>query len=1367
MLDFILDLKLAMEPSPVEQAIEPIQTPSAESAARNVTDTLFDNEISLRYKWAQVFGYPSKYVLVQPASPEDPYQTRNLSFTPIYEELVNLREAGLSLADIYDTIHDLDPEIVAHDVAMFYVFDDKQRGIPSSETLYNVNAFYRSYDNPTDDETETRIVNDRFPEETRLEATYDEWKAKFSDQVEKDRVALERIEAYQGHLLGLTPVRSSPVVIDGITVSVSPVLTSTGQPPTISDGIDIFNDSVPSLEVPYIQYNEDELPMDGGIKNKYYKIYRGETAELAPKLPNILPSPVKTNRKNRIYMTIWTDDTADIRNTKKDSYQSSVYILETNSILISSPVSIVRDETASISSVATAFPTLELGPATEVKVRGQFYLYDFEITDYSLVHLILNAELMSNYLYVEETTKSFANKKRLNIRYKSLLGESDDSDTPSGEGYILNKSSVRVKLKQKYIVPGDRGSTTGPPFQERLEDGSIVDVSFPDRTPYVEVRITEAESRDTAEKFVKVFTRLMDFYRQYRDDLNTYYEAFVPGLRPIEKPAETPRPVSRVGPGAPPRHGEKKIRQLQEAAPDIFITRYARECQLANQPTAISPDEIEMWKQNKIMVNDRMVERQVMPFPPNDPKVWLVCANNDVPYPGVKENKMKENNEQYKYIPCCFKTNHMDPTIRPNSKYQKYLRMLEGKAVEPPKAPKAAHRILGNKLLLASRYGSLPRTINDLLARVIPDNGRWGVAGGVNSFIHCVLEALDIPEYVRLTNMEDKELYAIEVRRALLEKIDTSVYRQELYDYNIEEIRLQIANPELFFDPNLYYRGLEELYNINIFTFIPSEKDDTRESGHLEIPRFKTFHAQPLRDYRRTVLIYKHTGGKNLEMPQCELIVSYNEDTRRLVKVFDDVQVTQLLYNTMMAIGKTLTCTIENQPESTYDNDLVVRANIYSTVDFFSIIQRSAIGQILDSYGKVRAFIFETTHGRMTIAFPPGQPENVPIAVEPVVARSEDVISVFGDPIGVTRTVEGLVDGYWYRAMDIMFGVYVPIIPIEDETDLPLGPVNPIMSTGLNVVERVKKLQRDLSILLQLVKWLFVVAQVTAPVGPDGKRAPVLVTQFDAQYMTAFQGVVEDSAEFYDFSQIPRKLPIVTSVEGGIAWGSSHAPSLFSDGKIVMYNENFRKKIADQLREFYILMSPLPLSTPSSPLQIGSDWTVPTEIEGLLMDAEDFKSQFYVLLFVGERDFNTWLKTINLPNYNNITIKDKLDIAYGNLEEAYLYVAPDKKIYMIQNVRDGSFERAITVAYYWNTAKINLGMNAAPFTDTLPVYAVYGISTSSTPVVIEDNTGKNENYLQVLRYGSLPVRTEVTREDGTVEIREEIRNLTAAMLPLL
>ena len=1368
--------------------IEAIEAPTTTTIS--VSD--FDNEISIRYKWATYFGYPSKYILVRPfeGDPADePYTTRGLVYEPFSNVLERLLSENLSLEDIYDTIHESNPDITPNDLAMFYYAitnghdEEITLGVtnerPPEETLQTLNDFYENIDNmlePKNPEAPPR-PGIRYADLAQLHAIYEEWRGTFEKMKQKDAQALQRILQLQDALTALTPVRVSPIVIDGVTVSVFPTLVSTGAFPTPNDGIDIFNQSRPSLEVPYLQYNEDLLPLEGTIRNKYYKLYRGESADVSPKLQNILPSSVKTNKPDRLYMTVWTDAVGDIQSAKKDSYQGATYMIagKPPKLLVSSPVSITRDEKAALSYVADALPAINLGPPTEVKVRGEFYLYDFEITDYSLVDTVLNSELLSNYLYIEETIKSYASKKRINLRYKSLIGEIDETDKPTGEAYITNKSSVSVKLKQLHVVPG------GPPLIEQTPAGPV-EIALPVGTPYVEVRITRADSREIATQFMEVFRRLMDYYRQFRPVLDKYYEAFIPTLRAR---AETPqKPVEKHGPGAPARkHGERKIYKLQEAAPDVFVKQYARACQLPKQPVIVSPDEIDLWKNKKILVNDRLVERQVMGFPPDNPKVWLACPDDANPYPGIKENKTLPNKEQYPFIPCCFGTNHMDPYIKPNSKYNQYMRGV--REVQPKETKvKAGHKIKGESILKPGRFGEIPISIKDLLSRYSEDVisiGRYGVPTGVNSLIHCILEALEIPDYVTL-NPEDKEAYAVRVRRALHDTIDPSLFQQELYDYSLEEIRLQIANPDLFLDPHLYYRGLEEMFNVNIYTFIPSEErvlsagvqEETQEtSGFMEIPRFKVFHAQPYREDRQTVVVYKHRGGKSVlsgGSPQCELIVDYDEDTKTSVKLFGE-NMTDLLYTTMVGISKTITTTIETNPGA--PADLAVRANIYSTVDFYGVIKRSATGQILDDYGKSRAFIFPTTHGTMSMVFPPGQPENLPLVQDLVLANVDDVVAIFGEvngePIGVTINENGLVDGLWYRAMDIMFGVYVPVIPTDRYINLPVGPSNPIPNQGTNVVARVKRLQRTLNVLLQLVKWLYVIAQVTSPTNPQGERAPVLASEFDQRYFVTNTVPVDDSATFYDLSAVPRKLPIVTSVEEGIQVFSQFAPSLFARGKVIMYTEAFRKKVVDALREYYILASPLPLEGMGSPLAVGADWMIPSEIEGIFTDAEDFLTQPYVLVFVGEKDLDSWLKSMTLPSFTNITIRTKLDISLGNLDEPYIYLAPDKKIYLIQNVRDGEFSRALTVALYWTQHRINMGIQADPYIGDTPVHVIYGISASGTPVIGEgdDHSGKSPVYLQLLRYGSYNARTQVEQPDGTFVIQEETKMIVAAMLPLL
>ena len=201
----------------------------------------------------------------------------------------------------------------------------------------------------------------------------------------------------------------------------------------------------------------------------------------------------------------------------------------------------------------------------------------------------------------------------------------------------------------------------------------------------------------------------------------------------------------------------------------------------------------------------------------------------------------------------------------------------------------------------------------------------------------------------------------------------------------------------------------------------------------------------------------------------------------------------------------------------------------------------------------------------------------------------------------------------------------------------------------------------------------------------------------------------------------------------------------------------------------YFLASPLPIEVPGSPTAIGADWTIPTEIDGLFVDAEDFQVQPYVLVLVGDRDLDAWRESMRLPSYTNITIRTELDISLGSLDEPYMYQAPDKKIYLIQNVKYGDFNRAITVALYWNQHRINMGMQADPYVGETPVHVIYGISASKTPVIGEgdDRSGKSDAHLQLLRYGNYSVETRVEQPDGTFVLQTETKMTVGAMLPLL
>ena len=66
---------------------------------------------------------------------------------------------------------------------------------------------------------------------------------------------------------------------------------------------------------------------------------------------------------------------------------------------------------------------------------------------------------------------------------------------------------------------------------------------------------------------------------------------------------------------------------MVQAAPDLFVAGYARKCLCQFQPIIVPDDEIEAWKNKTFVHKGIEYERQVMQFPPEDPKWNFVCPD--------------------------------------------------------------------------------------------------------------------------------------------------------------------------------------------------------------------------------------------------------------------------------------------------------------------------------------------------------------------------------------------------------------------------------------------------------------------------------------------------------------------------------------------------------------------------------------------------------------------------------------------------------------------------------------------------------------------------------------------------------------------
>ena len=1265
--------------------------------------TQFDNELSLIYKTAIAYNTPVKYLIVIPLEGGNVLigpKARNTSdrlaqingdvdFEPLIVAVKRHIGEGRTLREIYDILIGNDQIIfkpIEFELAMVYFLNIHEQ-LEETDQLNEANLIPILQE--INDYFDGLEIPKKFSTVQDLILAYSTWTRQYTDALEEDEKVLDRLIRFQNKLEQIVALESSPLIYDTVEIAAHPQIN--GRAVTELDGIDIFEQSQLSDNIPYLQYNGDyisEIVTEQKVE-KYIKLYEGNVLDKMPNYSIIIPPITVTNERHRIYFTVWTGD-EEQRKVTKDSYIKGEYNLLENTLSILSPINERKDENMMIRKLETVMP-ITLGQTQETKVSGSFDIYELQIVESSLLDAILTDELMNAYLYVEESNKPAANKKRLSVHFKSILPSRDNLGTTK------NPSAVRVTLTQHY-------TETEVPVTLLTEDGLEKRV-YPIGTPYVHVKMTKAQSRIVGEQFKHIFSRLLQYYNsdEIRGDIEQLYHDFFPTVEPVPLPTK-PMPSNKKGPGRRGPPGTK-IRQLQELAPDLIVNGYARICQCPHQPIIVPNDEIAVWEHQTFLYKGTTFNRQVLPFPRDNPKWYFVCPNDEYPFPGVKHNKDLPNKNEYPYVPCCFKENQMRPDAK--SKYNEYYEQIERRS----RVVKPTHRMITDKVLTVGRTGEVDPTIRNLLQKYTVNAGnfeRYGVPFGPNSLLHSIEIALEVPEYSNLTP-DEKEQYIINLRKQIANNINPGLLKQELYNVPDASISSALADPNVFLDPRLYFRALEEYYNLNIYVFTLNQVEQTvNQTGQIELPRFKLFYAHAPRPDRQSVLIFKHRTADSLH---CELIVESRNNL--LIKLFDPVMSIHL-DTTINAIMSTITWTQQQ-------TQFVPRLNLFTRINFNEMIGYAATAQFLDNYGKLRALIFPVNNQSVTLIIPPSQPENLPVVSDIIPAPVSTILNLFANagPTGILTHNNNLT-GLWFPLLDLTFGIFCPVLPTSvppELANLQIGPGNPIITPGLlPVVPRLRKLKRDLRIILQLVLWLYKLSKLS-------KEA------FIAQHLTsdaqAAQGNANNSEIIYDFSRLTRLLPQVASVNEAINYLTRVAPTLIQNNKVYLYSHKFYEGIL-----YFLTLFTNDYKNANEPL--------PTQIAGLYETEEDFTAQNYTAIFVGEDHMRSWLNSISRIDYNAILIRNKLDLSLGLIEEPYLYQDEDSRIYLIQNVISGQFERTLTVAENWQTQFYNLGYSAPIFdtqSEDIPPYVLYGISKSNSLIIINDKTDNSEPFLELLSYG--------------------------------
>lgn len=1315
-----------------------------ETLTKLTTPNIYDNGITYKYKQAIKLGVPEKYVLIESnidiEENEDFFdleQHENLKFTTIFNIIADQikNNKDIKLTELWDFASKIKGDKFNPSQFVFIwlhsIFQNEltQYYRDANRLFSFVKNYYKYINEPLQFLTLDDLYN----------SYLNWWLPLFQEEFNRDYLTLENFVKAQNEIITIPQTEHSEFTIESMTLIYEYPVDYDILP-------DLFNAAKTSYIVPFIQYNIRSLKEQPENIPRYYKIYKGRSEDEKPNYNNVIISNIsEANKANTIYLNIWTgenletkEETEDeARNDKKESFELvsiSYLTLEKNVIRVSAKTAWTNkiNESLILKRLYEHVPNLKKATEKELmktKISGECIFYNIEVYDFILYHLITNDLLFSTYLYIDESQKAFPLKKRLNVQYRSNITSNNASEKI--------KSAVHSTVIKDFIY----------------KEGKYISI--------VRLKVKKGISFDITKRFIDIFSRLLTRHEQEKDNISNLYYYYAPEYWTI--PLEEPE-----------KEKEKEmssLKLLRKLAPDIFVENYARDCQKSYQPKIIKEDEIDYWKTKYIIKNGIAEERQVYQFPKDNPKIYFVCPSDEYPYPKLVVNN-RANKKIYKYVPCCSDKNQL---FVENS-YLLIYYFGEKQKIRRETKINLNVPIKGNSVLKHYKIGLIPVAISNFLKKYCPSFEncdaiyRLGVELSPNSFIHCVLEALNVQEYM---GAEDKEEFVNTFKQNIFKYKDKygnpilpELVKQELYDMSNDEIVHLATDPTQFFDPLLFYRLMEEIFDCTIYIFNMSGKKhkvDT-DTSLLMSPRYKNFHVHLPIAGRPVILIVRNYGGEAnaLDYPQSELIIG--KIGNGVIKSYGDSD-NIVLYPIITFVSRTLTWQITDRKKEPHGKEpqITCRMNMYSSINYQTLFGKIHIdGQVLDSSGKARMFVLfpelnengTFSNLKIFVNVPPTAPLNVKTydieTLYDFLPPYNKVIELFGNPISITLSVdENYVTGLWFPIGDIKFGFYCQCIEYPLKEFKKLYPNINVFSelsaltlvipkkeeNKLTPISRIRYLRRAANIIEQIVKYLYVV---------DG-RPDILNFLINICVLSSGTG---DSIEIYDISTIPRVLPEGKTSREILTQLSKISPKIFPNGKLLLYNEQMYHGLFYQLEKFNKITIDLNIK----PEQLRA-------IQNYYITKEDYNFNKKTEIILGSFfEFRNWtdlyLTTKNVLQVMEQKLRSNVQIRLNNdtykYQEPYIYQKSNNigigsnynpkldNFYLIQNVAGGSILRAINVAYVWLKEKKNLGYLAPEYPDSylLPVHKIYVIDSNQSIILHVDNTNGEKTYLELILYNN-------------------------------
>ena len=1066
--------------------------------SKKLEKTKFDNKNTLLYKTAYNLGTLTKYLYEE----DDEYKDI-LSLIDIkkpFDEIFTLIREKIPLFSVYVFIFiyilmsvnfvNQNPyeEENAKNTDEENDIKDSKKKIKTEEKITkeiikkhfkNINTFLEGLDNNVKTFENRHVLKDLY---------YQWYNVTFTNEENNDKIILDKIIDAQNILDKIDPIVLEHIEINEkiLTFKITDQLENKIN---ILDGIEIFNTAVPSRTIPLIKYTNN-------YNETYTKIYNSDeeitnsSKNNDPSLPinnndnsifldQLYMSTSQDNNLNTLVLLICTFNTVD-----KPVFKIATLKLIDQVILISvsskktfkkkkksfveenddeennnEEEGINKDNEKNILAIRKSIPYVKFGDTQESKLKGFFTVKDLIVSKHILHYLIVTNTIFSTYLYVDENAKAFANKKNvyhINYRNFSLKDEQLKDDT------IFSKQSITVSFENIK----DDNEFIEQEF-EINESGEAKDVTS---LAIVRINFIKADSPQTLIQFIEIFTRLLRLYMEDLNKTENFFDKYIPESSKFKEVVVNTAKRSK-------EKSESKYHNLLAKSPLTFLTGKGKEgypklatCEI--QPLIIKDEEIDDWENLLISKGNTKIKREILKYNEVDQDnnetgviLNIVCPGNKAPYP--HKIRYTRENKKEGFYPKCMKTATYKTKAEKKIANKNYnvgaYKIISGATIQG-----ILHTLIVDLLRSNIKFENKDSNLNDFI--------RLGMNKSNSSIIHCILTAITGEmhnKYIKYDSYADKEKYVNKLRKKISEKIIPEIYKQELYDYSNERILENIADPNVILDPYLYYRGLEEFFNINIFVFNSGKVENVASDPRFEIPRTKLTHIRIVKNYRPSVLVFKHfiMKSKNVIDIHCELIVSKGKiinntpeeeiekssSGRKIAKIkisnekneysskgeiIFGKEMTKKLFSIMFKIIKTYIINYsEELVEEIIDDDnedetinliekiqgqinirdsplgIINWENLFNNDNGFEII-----GQKIDFYGKMCCILVEKQDEdktKFTVIIPPSQPILIKEFNEYVYQTNETIIDTFGKSIKISS------GGLWYSVLDIENGIFI------------------------------------------------------------------------------------------------------------------------------------------------------------------------------------------------------------------------------------------------------------------------------------------------------------------------------------------------------